>query len=74
MLVPDGPGNPMHHQIHPRQMTRYEKTTRYIESVLQDMDWKTMYEALYDSMLYELKDSTDEQIDEMYNEHFEDND
>lgn len=24
MLVPDGPGNPMHHQIHPRQMTRHE--------------------------------------------------
>jgi hypothetical protein len=55
-------------------MTRYEKTTRYIESVLQDMDWKTMYETLYDSMLYELKDSTAEQIDEMYNEYFEDND
>ena len=55
-------------------MTRYEKTTRYIESVLQDMDWNTMYKTLYDSMLYELKDSTDEQIDEMYNYHFEDND
>jgi len=53
-------------------MTRYEKTTRYIESVLQDMDWKTMYQALYESMLYELKDSTDEQIDEMYNYHFND--
>ena len=52
-------------------MTRHEKTTRYIDSVLQDMDWKTMYQALYDSMLYELKDSTDEQIDEMYNYHFE---
>jgi len=51
-------------------MTRYEKTTRYIESVLQDMDWNTMYKTLYDSMLYELKDSTDEQIDEMYNYHF----
>tara|TARA_R100000231_G_scaffold118737_1_gene88852 strand:+ start:1121 stop:1315 length:195 start_codon:yes stop_codon:yes gene_type:complete len=55
-------------------MTRYEKTTRYIESVLQDMDWNTMYKTLYDSMLYELKDSTDEQIDEMYNYHFEDDD
>jgi len=53
-------------------MTRYEKTTRYIESVLQDMDWKTMYQALYESILYELKDSTDEQIDEMYNYHFND--
>jgi hypothetical protein len=55
-------------------MTRHEKTTRYIESVLQDMDWKTMYAALYDAMLYDLKDSTDEQIDEMYNYHFNDED
>ena len=52
-------------------MTRHEKIERYIDSVLQDMDWKTMYQAMYASMLYNLKDATEEQIDEMYNEYFE---
>ena len=52
-------------------MTRHEKITRYIHAVLDDMDWKTMYGALYDSMLYDLKDTTEEQIDEMYNDYFE---
>ena len=38
--------------IYLQRMTRHEKITRYIHSVLEDMDWKTMYGALYDSMLY----------------------
>jgi len=52
-------------------MTRYEKTTHYIDSVIEGMDFKDMYRYIFDTMLYELKDSTDEQIDEMYNEYFE---
>ena len=55
-------------------MTREEKIDRYIESVVQGMDWKTMYHYVYESIEEDLKDSTDEQIDEMYNYHFEDND
>lgn len=57
-----------------KQMTREEKIDRYIESVMQGMDWKTMYDYVYESIEEDLKDSTDEQIDEMYNYHFEDND
>ena len=53
-------------------MTRQEKIDRYIESVVQGMDWKTMYHYVYDSIEEDLKGSTDEQIDEMYNYHFED--
>ena len=55
-------------------MTREEKIERYIESVVQGMDWKTMYHYVYESIEEDLKDSTDDQIDEMYNYHFEDND
>jgi hypothetical protein len=51
-------------------MTRYEKTTHYIESVIEGMDFKDMYQYVFDTMLYDLKDSTDEQIDEMYNDYF----
>ena len=46
---------------------RQEKIDRYIESVVQGMDWKTMYHYVYESIEEDLKDSTDEQIDEMYN-------
>ena len=52
-------------------MTRYEKLTHYIENVIEGMDFKTMYQYIFDNMLYDLKDSTDEQIDELYNEYFE---
>ena len=51
-------------------MTRYEKTTRYIESVIDGMDWKIMYQYVFDTMLYDLKDNTDEEIDKMYNDYF----
>jgi len=55
-----------------KYMTREEKIDRYIESVVQGMDWKTMYHYVYESIEEDLKDITDEQIDEMYNYHFED--
>ena len=52
-------------------MTRQEKIERYIDSVVQDMDWKTMQLTLSDYLYEEFKHDSDEQIDEMYNEHFE---
>ena len=74
MLVPDGTGNPMHHQIHPRQMTREEKIERYIDTVVQDMDMKTMYLCLCDFLYEDLKHESDEEIDQRYNEYFGNND
>ena len=53
-------------------MTREEKIERYVDSVVQNMDWKTMYQYVYESIEEDLMHSTDEQIDEMYNYHFED--
>jgi len=56
-------------------MTRYEKLTRYIENVIEGMDFKTMYQYIFENMLYDLEHSTtDEELDELYNEYFEDND
>ena len=52
-------------------MTRQEKIERYIDCVIDNMDYKTMYLYVYESIEEDLKDSTDEQIDEMYNYHFE---
>jgi len=52
-------------------MTREEKIERYIDSVVQDMDWKTMQLTLSDYLYEELKHDSDKQIDEMYNDHFE---
>ena len=53
-------------------MTRYEKTTRYIESVIDGMDFNDMYRYFFDTMLYDLEHSaTDEEIDELYKETFE---
>ena len=58
-----------------KPMTRYEKITRYVDSVVQDMDWKTMYQYIFEAMLYDLEHSTtDEELDELYNEYFEDYD
>lgn len=53
-------------------MTREEKIQRYIDSVIEGMDWKTMYLYVYESIEESLKGDTDEQIDEMYNYHFND--
>jgi len=53
-------------------MTREEKIERYIDSVIEGMDWKTMYHYVYESIEESLNGDTDEQIDEMYNHHFND--
>ncbi len=56
-------------------MTRHEKLTRYVEAVIEGMDYKDMYEYMYRNLLYDLEHSmTDEELDEAYNEYFEDND
>ena len=56
-------------------MTRHEKLTRYIEAVIEGMDYKDMYEYIYSNLLYDLEHSTtDEELDELYNEYFEDDD
>tara|TARA_R100000951_G_scaffold104195_1_gene97252 strand:- start:62 stop:241 length:180 start_codon:yes stop_codon:yes gene_type:complete len=56
-------------------MTRHEKLTSYVEAVIEGMDYKDMYEYIYSNMLYDLEHSTtDEELDELYNEYFEDND
>ena len=56
-------------------MTRHEKLTRYVEAVIEGMDFKDMYQYIYSNMLYDLEHSTtDEELDELYNEYFEDND
>ncbi len=56
-------------------MTRKEKIERYVDAVVQDMNYKDMYEYVYATMLYGLEHSTtDEELDELYNEYFEDND
>ena len=53
-------------------MTREEKIERYIDSVVQDMDMKTMYLCLCDFLHEDLKHESDEEIDQRYNEYFED--
>jgi len=54
-------------------MTRHEKLTRYIEAVIECMDYKDMYQYIYSNMLYDHEHSTtDEELDELYNEYFED--
>ena len=56
-------------------MTRHEKLTSYVEAVIEGMDYKDMYEYTYSNLLYDLEHSTtDEELDELYNEYFEDND
>ena len=56
-------------------MTREEKIERYVDAVVQNMDYKDMYQYIYATMLYGLEHSTtDEEFDELYNEYFEDND
>ena len=48
-------------------MTRYEKTTHYIDSVIEGMDFKDMYRYIFDTMLYDIEQShTDEEVDELY--------
>ena len=53
-------------------MTREEKIDRYVDDVVQGMDWKTMYTYCYETIRANIEhDHTDEEIDELYNEHFE---
>lgn len=53
-------------------MTRQEKIERYIECVIDNMDYKTMYRYVYDTIKYSMEhDHTDEEIDDLYNEYFE---
>ena len=53
-------------------MTRYEKLTRYVEAVIEGMDYKDMYEYIYNGLCFDLEHSTtDEELDELYNEYFE---
>tara|TARA_R100001591_G_C4331008_1_gene178087 strand:- start:43 stop:234 length:192 start_codon:yes stop_codon:yes gene_type:complete len=48
-------------------MTRYEKITGYVDSVIEGMDFKDMYRYIFDSMLYDIEQShTDEEVDELY--------
>ena len=53
------------------QMTREEKIERYVDAVVQDMDMKTMYMCLCDFLYEELKHESDDEVDERYNEYFE---
>ena len=56
-------------------MTRHEKLTSYIEAVIECIDYKDMYQYIYSNMLYDHEHSTtDEELDELYNEYFEDDD
>ena len=52
-------------------MTREEKIERYIYEVVQDMDHKTMLYVLNEFLHEELKNESDEEIDRLYNEYFE---
>tara|TARA_R100001510_G_scaffold35378_1_gene31874 strand:+ start:301 stop:471 length:171 start_codon:yes stop_codon:yes gene_type:complete len=55
-------------------MTQHEKLTRYVEAVIEGMDHKDMYEYIYATMIYGLEHSTtEEELDELYNEYFTDN-
>ena len=48
-------------------MTRYEKITGYVDSVIEGMDFKDMYRYIFDSMRYDIEQShTDEEVDELY--------
>jgi len=60
MLVPDGTGNPMHNQTHPRQMSKslyiqVEYDEYYDGAVIENMDeylreWNDMMDTDYKSM------------------------
>tara|TARA_Y100000114_G_scaffold134716_1_gene135088 strand:+ start:340 stop:507 length:168 start_codon:yes stop_codon:yes gene_type:complete len=55
-------------------MTREEKIQRYIYEVVQNMDHKTMLYVLHGFLYEELKNESDEEINQRYNEYFKDND
>ena len=55
-------------------MTREEKLERYVNTVVDNMNYKTMYVYCYESIYEALDCEPDEYIDDLYNEYFEDND
>ena len=55
-------------------MTREEKIERYVDAVVQNMDYKTMYESLYEYIYESLGFESDEYIEDLYNEYFGNND
>lgn len=55
-------------------MTREEKIERYANAVVDSMDHKTMYQAIYEYIYESIASESDEYIEDVYNEYFEDND
>ena len=51
-------------------MTREEKLERYVQRVVDDMDFNTMYECVYDFIYEDLKGASDKDIDRRYKEYF----
>ena len=52
-------------------MTREEKIERYTNAVVESMDHKTMYQALYEYIYESIAFESDEYIEDAYNEYFE---
>ena len=55
-------------------MTREEKIERYVDAVVQNMDHKAMYDIIYEYIYESLGFESDEYVEDLYNEYFEDND
>ena len=51
-------------------MTREEKLELYVQRVVDDMDFSTMYECVYDFIYEDLKGESDKDIDRRYKEYF----
>jgi hypothetical protein len=52
-------------------MTREEKIERYVDSVIEGMDHKTMYIYAHETMVRHIHTTMcDKDVDEMYNEYF----
>lgn len=53
-------------------MTRQEKTERYIDCVIDGMDYKTLHMYVYDTIKHSIEnDYTDQEFNDLYNEYFE---
>ena len=53
-------------------MTREEKIERYIASLIDQMDFETMYMYVWESMMKDIENISDEHIDKIYDNRFED--
>ena len=51
-------------------MTREEKIERYANAVVDSMDHKTMYQAIYEYIYDSIASESDEYIEDVYNEYF----